>query len=109
MENDQNMMPSNLSVILMLFTAILFGCKNNRVATENMEGMTVVTVIDSRDLDGCTFLLKTENDEYLEPMNLNDSLKTHGRKLAIRYKLSKNASICMKGKTIEITTVKSTK
>lgn len=103
------MIHSNLSIILLLFVVIMFGCKNKQVATENMEGMTAVTVIDSRDLDGCTFLLKTETDEYLEPMNLDDSLKIHGRKLSIRYKLSKNASICMKGKPIEIVTFKSTK
>lgn len=103
------MIRSHLSITLLLVSAFLFGCKTKERMPADLEGMTMVTVVDSRGLDGCSFLLKTETDEYLEPMNLDESLRINGLKIAVRYKPSKSVSICMKGKPVEIISAKAIK
>jgi hypothetical protein len=102
-------MASQIAQFLLILATIVSGCKANKPHGPEYDGMTMVTVADFSNLDGCTYLLKTASNEFLEPMNLNDSLKTDGLQIAIRFKPSKNASICMKGKPIDILSVKAIK
>lgn len=102
-------MTAPVSFLLLILASIVYSCKTNQPIDQDLQGMTVVTVTDFSNLDGCTFLLKTTTNEYLEPMNLDDSLKSDGIKIAISFKPSKSASICMKGKPIDIISVKAIK
>lgn len=65
----------------------------------------VVTVVDKTGLDGCTFLLQLNDSSLLEPINLDDSYKINGTKLAISYRVVSVMSVCMAGTTVKLLTV----
>lgn len=65
-----------------------------------------VTVRDYRELDGCTFLLETEEGRFLQPNNLDEPLQKEGLKLGVSYKKIKTPSICMKGEPVELLMIK---
>lgn len=59
---------------------------------------------DYTGLDGCTWVIKLDNNEVIEPINLGDFnfVLEDGKKIWIKYKTVGMASICMVGPTIEI-------
>ena len=69
-------------------------------------GFIDVTLKNLSGLDGCGFVFqKTEDDKYLEPVNLDNFLqvKTDGKKYKIKYRQSESVvSTCMAGDMIVI-------
>jgi uncharacterized lipoprotein YajG len=105
MERSENL-KINKSLVLVTTAAILMaGCKVTQ-QNQNFDGMTMVTVRDFRSLDGCTFLLETEDGKHLQPANLKDSFQKEGLVLGVTYKKIKTPSICMKGEPVELLMVK---
>lgn len=79
-------------------------CANESTAIQNKNPYLLkykpVTVIDFRELDGCNFILKTDDGKNLIPENLADSLRKNQLKLWIQYSETNKPNICMSGKTI---------
>ena len=111
------MKSSSISVILLLFLTL--SCSKKTVSTSEVknepkeqktverdyekEKFTRATVVDMTGLEGCQFLLKLEDEEKLEPINLDPAYKKDGRPVWIRYIDSKGSmSICMAGKMVRI-------
>lgn len=69
------------------------------------DGAIIATLHDNTGFDGCTWVIKLDNDEVLEPVNLGDfnhfELKDR-KKIWIKYRTVGMASICMVGPTVEI-------
>ena len=68
-----------------------------------------VKVVNKTGLDGCGYLLETENQSYLEPDNLETKYRVDGTKLCITYKKVNKFSVCMAGEMITLTSVKKIK
>jgi hypothetical protein len=82
---------------------------------------TFATIKDARGLDGCGFILVLDNGEKLEPVlaykldcgwGMQDAgaflggvALADGKRVKIGYKESSRPSICMVGKTVEITCI----
>lgn len=97
----------NFAIGATLIIGFVFGgCKNQKVVTTDYSGLIKATVVDMSELDGCNHLLKLEDGTFLEPMNLENEFKKNGMVLYISYKPSKANSVCMKGKLVELSTVK---
>lgn len=80
---------------------ISFSCKK---ANAPADAATAATLYDYTDLDGCGWVIKTEN-EVLEPVNLGefDIHLFDGKNIWIEYSLVNDAaSICMVGPIIRI-------
>ena len=89
--------------------ALFVGCSQKHTPATGATdiGYTKATVIDSRELDGCTFLLELPDGTKLEPTNLPDAFKKHNLAVKIKYIPNKEVvSICMAGKMITITDIK---
>ncbi len=71
------------------------------------EDMQLMVVVDSRDLDGCNFLLRAEDSTYYDPGTLSSEFCVDGMKVYVKYRLAKNSmSICMRGKQIILSEIK---
>ena len=58
----------------------------------------VVTVVDAKGLDGCSYLLETKDGRRLQAINLDDEFKKDGLKLRVHLEPSRGMmSICMAG------------
>ena len=68
-----------------------------------------VKAVNKTGLDGCGYLLETENQSYLEPDNLETKYRVDGTKLCITYKKVNKFSVCMAGEMITLTSVKKIK
>lgn len=64
------------------------------------------TVLDYRNLDGCTFLMQLNNGEKLQPENLDSVFQKNNLQVLIKYHLTGKNTICMTGKTILIDFIK---
>ncbi|MEY4596988.1 MAG: hypothetical protein RLZZ506_1414 [Bacteroidota bacterium] len=86
-------------VIVISTSLLIFSC--NRTSCENAQAATIV---DYTGLDGCGLVIKLQNGEVLEPINLHDFniTPTDGMKVWIKYHEVGLASICMVGPTVEI-------
>ena len=88
-------------IFLLLVSTFLFvSC--NRSSCENAQAATIE---DYTGLDGCGLVIKLQNGEVLEPVNLNDFnlTPTDGMKVWVKYhEVSGMASICMVGPIVEI-------
>ena len=87
---------------IVLFVGILiFISACNRTSCENAQAATIV---DYTGLDGCGLVIKLQNGEVLEPINLHDFniTPTDGMKVWVKYHEVGLASICMVGPTVEI-------
>jgi len=85
-----------LSFLLLIFSAC------NRTSCENAQAATIE---DYTGLDGCGLVIKLQNGNVLEPVNLNDFniTPTDGMKVWVKYhEVSGMASICMVGPIVEI-------
>lgn len=89
-----------IGLIILLSTSI--SC--NKAKLHDSDAVKA-TLNDFTGLDGCTWVVKLEDNEVLEPINLSDfnlGLK-EGKKVWIKYKPAENmASICMVGQIVEI-------
>jgi hypothetical protein len=85
--------------ILIASTFLFVSCK--RTSCENAQA---ATIIDYTGLDGCGLVIKLQNGEVLEPVNLNDFniIPTDGMKVWVKYHEVGLLSICMVGPTVEI-------
>ncbi|MCE2865702.1 MAG: hypothetical protein ACK5H3_06380 [Flavobacteriia bacterium] len=86
-------------VIVISTSLLIFSC--NRTSCENAQAATIV---DYTGLDGCGLVIKLQNGEVLEPINLHDFniTPTDGMKVWVKYHEVGLASICMVGPTVEI-------
>jgi hypothetical protein len=105
---------------ILLCSLVFCKTKQESVKTESVEtlkkpisdkkktfpGEIEARVVDMTGLDGCTFLLKLNNGENLEPINLPADFKIKELKVMITYELFQGASICMAGKMIKITHIR---
>jgi hypothetical protein len=88
------------SVIVSITISLLFvSC--DRASCENAQAATIE---DYTGLDGCGLVIKLQNGEVLEPVNLNDFniTPTDGMKVWVKYHEVAMMSICMVGPTVEI-------
>lgn len=85
--------------ILIATTFLFVSC--NRTSCENAQEATIE---DYTGLDGCGLVIKLQNGEVLEPVNLNDFniTPTDGMKVWVQYHEVGMLSICMVGPTVEI-------
>jgi hypothetical protein len=83
------------TVLLLIFSAC------DRTSCENAQAATIE---DYTGLDGCGLVIKLQNGEVLEPINLNDFniTPTDGMKVWVKYHEVGMMSICMVGPTVEI-------
>jgi len=86
-------------VIVISTSLLIFSC--NRTSCENAQAATIV---DYTGLDGCGLVIKLQNGEVLEPINLHDFniTPTDGMKVWVKYHEVGLASICMVGPTVQI-------
>ena len=86
-------------VIVISTSLLIFSC--NRTSCENAQAATIV---DYTGLDGCGLVIKLQNGEVLEPINLHDFNITpsDGMKVWVKYHEVGLASICMVGPTVQI-------
>lgn len=121
---------SSLLLHLIIFIALLVslnscGLTNPEAEVAPDTCTTLATVKDMRGLDGCGFILVLDNGEKLEPINNGriqqpattlqikncwvlpqaDPALADGQRVKIGYKEVSGASICMIGKTVELTCI----
>ena len=93
---------SPLPFILIVFTFLLAGCTKS---TSPEAGAVAASLHDYTGLDGCSWVIKLENGEVLEPVNLANftiELK-EGKKVWLKYTEQNDlASICMVGPIVRI-------
>lgn len=91
-----------LTVFLFFISAFSTSCNKCNMPED---GAIAATLYDYTGLDGCSWIIKLENDEVLEPLNLQDfgiELQ-EGKNIWVKYSVSTNtASICMVGSMITI-------
>ena len=68
--------------------------------------MTMATVIDKRNLDGCLYMLITEKGKKLNPLNLDSAYFEDGLKVGVRYRKKEAITTCMAGKNIKVLEIK---
>ena len=87
-------------LILSTFLLLIFSACD-RTSCENAQAATIE---DYTGLDGCGLVIKLQNGEVLEPVNLNDFniTPTDGMKIWVKYHEVGMMSICMVGPTVEI-------
>lgn len=118
-------MMRSLSYILFL-AFFLFSCSGSKESTESKEGdeesgqkerkekeeegiEARVTVKDHTHLDGCRFMLITQDDEQkLNPLDLDPAYFEDGLELKVRYKKKDAMTTCMSGETVELIEVERT-
>ena len=87
----------------MMFLLNLSCSSSSSISCDNGE---VVTLKDFTGLDGCRWMLVTEDNNSLEPMNLDDFIKEpkEDDNYRIEYNVRNDlASVCLVGSIIEIT------
>ncbi len=84
----------------------LSSCQSNKLTASEFTGMTIVTVRDMRTLDGCGFLLEQSDGKFLQPTKLDSAYQKEGTTLGITFKPTKTPTICMKGMSVDLLTVK---
>jgi hypothetical protein len=97
------------NLVGLLFTInLLFisGCCDKKITANNSAipaNSIQATVKDYRELDGCDFLLETQQGKKLQPSNLDPKFKIPELKLLITYQPIKDGvSICMTGEMITL-------
>lgn len=99
-------------VIPICFTIIVaVGCKTpEKTAPSTPEpGSVSATVIDMRELDGCTYLLELQDGSKLQPTAIPVEYQQAGLKVRVKYKKVEIMSICMSGTPVELTYIKAEK
>lgn len=64
-------------------------------------------VFDASGLDGCQFLIRTDDGQQLQPVNLDSSFEKDGTKIEFKAELVTDMmSICMAGPMVRILDIK---
>lgn len=94
-------------IAILLFIGLAFGGCGTESARSGCQHP--VTVVDKTGLDGCTTLLRLENDAFLEPVEWQAEKPelVPGEKYLINYQEVPSATICMAGTTVRITCITS--
>jgi len=67
------------------------------------------TVVDKRNLDGCTYLIELVTGETLDPVNLPEQYRKDQLSVSLRYEAVENKmNTCMAGKMVRIHEIKTT-
>lgn len=71
------------------------------------DGFVKASIIDKTGLDGCSFMIKLENELLLESNSIKEEFKKDSLKIWVKYIPKKGAmSICMSGKMVDIVAIK---
>jgi hypothetical protein len=73
---------------------------------QKKDGLVEAMVLDYHELDGCTFILSLDDGTKLEPTNLPESFRKDSLKVMVKYSIIKRASICMVGKMVTVSEIK---
>ena len=96
----------SIFALLVAFSSISCGLKREGVKdTDRLKaaGFERVTVVDSRDVYGCDFLLQRDDGSLLRPVNLDEEWKHAGIRLWVRVAALKGiVSVCMRGQSVKI-------
>jgi len=84
---------------------------NGRNFTEShqlyRQGFETVSVVDSREIAGCGFLLLRSDSSLYRPVNLSAEWQTAGRRIWVKVEIMKNnVSVCMRGQAVKIIELK---
>ena len=94
------------SIIALLIAFTACSSSNKTVKTNQQwveEGYISVTIKDFSSLDGCTFLLVSEEDTKYLPVNLAQEFQKDGLSVWVKYHTLKSSmNICMQGIAISI-------
>ena len=116
---------SSLLLHLIIFIVLLVALNSCSLVDRSEDATpactTLATVKDMRGLDGCRFILVLDNGERLQPVQIfrcgnepagqtvNNPLSQFelkdGQRVKIGYKESTMPTICMVGKTVELTCI----
>jgi hypothetical protein len=117
---------SSLLLHLIVFIVLLISLNSCALIDRQQEVApagcdTFATIKDLRGLDGCGFVLVLDNGQKLEPVvtiqftcatgldqkwpSLMGMEPVDGKRVKIGYKEAKHPSICMVGKTVELTCI----
>ena len=96
--------------VLLLSLALLQDCsknsgKNHTVLSDKCGESTLAILQDKTGLDGCRWVLKLNNGDYLEPTNLSafDVDLVDNKPMAIKYTIRYDlGSVCMIGMVVDI-------
>lgn len=92
-----------LPLFFLLIFSACHGAKENAKEEDPEEGVTAeVTVKDHTQLDGCQYLLINEEEEKLNPLNLDKEYFEDGLKLRIRYEKADAMTTCMAGTNVRL-------
>lgn len=92
----------HFTIFLIVLLSFSFACKKSEPP---QEGAVSATLNDYTGFDGCSWVIKLENNVVLEPVNLQDfgiELK-EGKEIWVKYTAQNDlASICMVGPIVRI-------
>lgn len=103
----------HFAACLILVLAIA-SCKSKSKVNEDHTdyaavGYRVATVLDYQ-VDGCLWMLQTEDGKKYEPQNLDEQFRKDQLKVWVKFVEQKNAiTICMAGPVVKITDIKERK
>lgn len=98
----------SLLFVLVFFTSCCtihktrVGNEKANTDTLQQQKLTPAVVIDYTELDGCSFLLKLQDGQKLQPVNLPGEYKINNLAVLIRFHEVKQMSVCMAGKIVEL-------
>jgi len=102
MEKHKNMKLLSIMITILFLVACTTSKKNSEVISQEPANAIEVTVIDYRELDGCTFMLQLADGKKLQPLNLPEQYMKAGVRLMITYKIVDAMGICMAGQMVEL-------
>lgn len=79
---------------------------SNKINKLKAAGYTFGKIVDKTGLDGCSFVIQTQDSSFLEPIGLEDQYKKNQLSIAFKYRPSRAMSTCMMGKPAVISEVK---
>lgn len=91
-----------LSIFFIIIISFSFTCNKDK---QQVEDAVAAQLFDYTGLDGCSWIIKLEDEEVIEPVNLQDFdiELIEGKKVWIKYTVQNNlASICMVGSIVNI-------
>ena len=101
MAKNTNLIPTAFLVGLMM-TLLFFSRRATQSDVHALKGSVFVTVRNMTGLDGCDFLLETDEKIRYQPINLPHEFRTDGIRLEITFSKTKGVSTCMSGEMIFI-------
>lgn len=87
---------------LLIFSACLGAKENAKEEDPEKGGTAEVTVKDHTRIDGCQYLLITDEQEKLNPLNLDQKYFEDGLELRVRYEKADAMTTCMAGTNVRL-------